>query len=75
VIHHAGVRPIPREFVKPTRAEIARLRIRTFLAAWDLADDEQLPTTLTKLTLDDTVFDVTVDDLRALVGDMYGPAI
>jgi hypothetical protein len=62
-----------REFIKPTRAEIARLRIRTFLAAWDLVADERLPTTLTTLTLDGTVFDVTVDDLRAVVGDMYGP--
>jgi hypothetical protein len=49
--------------------------VRAFLAAYDIAYgvDGELPTFLAKITLDGVEFDLTVDHLRALVGDEFGP--
>jgi hypothetical protein len=69
--------PSVREFACPTRAELSRVAVRAFLAAYDIAygADGELPTFLAKITLDGVEFEITVDHLRALVGDEFGPPV
>lgn len=69
----AEARRRPPEFKRPTRAELARVDVRAFLAAWERAEAGDLPPVLAKIILDGVEFEITVDHLRALVGDEFGP--